>query len=288
MQLEDHKTDPLLQLSISLLFVFSLSGCSFDASKLRAEVRKDAALAAPPLDGSQDNGHADEPLALADISQETSVLADEDAALDVPTTDAPAEAQTGHPETTSVLPEVDVPIDVPGDNTIIQPDAADRADPSDDSALTDDGPSDVASGAGGSMDVPSGSGGMGTGDVTSSQVVLVAQLARPTMEAWTRRQRMDSAAMVALRVLAEGALEDPAKSMRDRTVGRPTRSPSIRSHLPPGSALPWFLTVGPDNNLWIAEHTSGKILKYTIADGTFKEFQAIASGVTIEGITLGP
>ena len=72
-----------------MLFVLSLTGCSFDASKLRVPVTKDGALAASP-----DSSRADGPLALDDVFRETGAL-DENAALDVPATDTPVEAPTG-------------------------------------------------------------------------------------------------------------------------------------------------------------------------------------------------
>ena len=280
------KANTLQRMALALLCAFTLTGCSFDASKLRASAKKDAALAAPPADGAPNSGSVDGPPALADGFWETSVIHGDDAAVDMATTDAPAEAQSGHPETTSVVPEVGFAVDISVPDTILQPDAEmDLANPGDDAALTYDGPPDLASGAGGTLDVPVGSGGVDMGGA----VTILDGASSGGTGGLTDDGGMDATATGGL-VGSGGTSGSGGSGGSSKVDARPDSGPAnaITEHpLPPGSALPWFLTVGPDNNLWIAEHTSGKIAKYTIADGKFKEFQAVAAGVTIEGITLG-
>ena len=60
-------------MSISLLFVYALTGCSFDESMLHAPAKMDAVSAAPLVHGSPDSSPADGQLALAEVFRETSL-----------------------------------------------------------------------------------------------------------------------------------------------------------------------------------------------------------------------
>jgi virginiamycin B lyase len=242
---------------LACLVVGAFVGCSFDASQLRVPAQRDTA---GPTEAGTTETHeaapADGPLLPAERAPEVSWVDGADVAGDAPALDLPQ------------VPEV---IDASATD---EPVADGPAEPG--GEASDDGAPDVPNGTDVIVDVPidNGSDVIASGGVTGTGGIPstggTGGIAGPGAGGG-----------------AGGAGGSGGTSQLD---GGPDAEPANTFHeypIPFANAQPWVLTVGPDGNLWIADHSNGKILRFTVADATFKEFTAAPSNTTIEGIALG-
>jgi streptogramin lyase len=251
----------LVHLSLAILV---LVGCSFDASKLRRPASRDAL---PPSDA---------------VAQPDDTLPDSQLLSDGPTGTGGPEARPAYDSPTAdaaVAP--DVPADSLGDAAESEsggqaPDGVgSNADGPEDTAATDDveNPSldsigddapALSNDTGGAGGAPGTGGALGTGGELD-----------------------DGGAGGAA---TGGAGGTTASDARNSDTRPDTGPPNAVTEYPigPGHSQPWLLTFGSPTELWIAEHTSGKIVRFTPADKKVKDFQAVPTGTTIEGLAWGP
>jgi hypothetical protein len=265
-----HAAKVLPRWWVLLLLGLALGSCSVDVGKLRATAGQDAAgpseVWTAPVDVPEDTGRTDGLLTPADRVPEATLGAVDSAAGDSSAPDFPQSYEVGYADTAD-----DVPEGVLAETGSEPPDAPMGAGGT---GGTIDLPIETG-GTGGSFDASTGTGGVsGTGGLPSTG-------------------GLDGGGLVDGTSATGGIVGTGGTTSNGGTSGidapRDTRPPNAITEyqIPFADSQPWVLTVGPDDNLWIAEHSSGKILKFTMADRTFNAFQAAPADTTIEGIALG-
>jgi virginiamycin B lyase len=300
----------LLRLPTSTLFVFALAGCSFDASKLRGHASSDAAPANDLLFATEhappDPTSGDAPDAPPDLAQNGDVNPDEGRISDSSASDRPTGLDASRADTENPVPP-DTAIELDGELDVAVSDDTGLLADSAPSAIPSDGDDAVVS-----LDVSGDDAALdGLGDTPVGTDLDLDTLAGGLDKADLDREEWDSAGAGgaggaggtsatggtgAGGASATGGTGGAGGSGGTSAAGGTTADAGadagganaiVEYELPNPDCQPWALTAGPDNTLWIAARATGKIVRFTIADHSFREFDAGTAASQIEGIALG-
>jgi virginiamycin B lyase len=249
-----------------------LGGCSFDASRLRGTAATDATppadlLVAAELPPAPEASVVDTPVGPADVTLAEDVLRHDSVTLDSPPSVGndvhPAETATPPPSDTA--PEIDAAVDVVSITDSRQADV-----PQADAPQADTPQTDLPGGAADAIISSDAASFDGPADVPYATDTLSSAGDAGTDVAKDVRGTNDTRADVA----DAGADRNPPYTIVEYSLPTPT-------------CQPWALTVGPNGTLWILARATGKLVRFTIADHSFKEFDAVTAASQLEGIARG-